>query len=139
MNRERAETHLRLLAEAELRRATTWPADGGLLDECHSARLELVAQALHAVHAFDMGAANEIQAELALALGVRQPRPGPPGPDHSARPRTGSQTSSPRRRPPPPCPRPAASPPSSPACAHASGSAATASPRRPPATCPNRG
>jgi hypothetical protein len=28
MNRERAETHLRLLAEAELRRATTWPADG---------------------------------------------------------------------------------------------------------------
>lgn len=79
MNRERAETHLRLLAEAELRRATTWPADGGLLDECHSARLELVAQALHAVHAFDMGAANEIQAELALALGVRQPRQGPGG------------------------------------------------------------
>jgi hypothetical protein len=79
MNRERAETHLRLLAEAELRRAATWPADGGLLDECHSARLELVAQALHAVHAFDMGAANEIQAELALALGVRQPRGGPGG------------------------------------------------------------
>jgi hypothetical protein len=80
MNRERAETHLRLLAEAELRRAATWPADGGLLDECHSARLELVAQALHAVRAFDMGAANEIQAELALALGVRQPRQGPGGP-----------------------------------------------------------
>jgi hypothetical protein len=37
MNRECAETHLRLLAEAELRRATTWPADGGLVDECHSA------------------------------------------------------------------------------------------------------
>ena len=79
MNRERAETHLRLLAEAELRRATRWPADGGLLDECHSARLELVAQALHAVRAFDMGAANEIQAELALALGVRQPRQGSGG------------------------------------------------------------
>jgi hypothetical protein len=79
MNRERAETHLRLLAEAELCRATTWPADGGLLDECHSARLELVAQALHAVGAFDMDAANEIQAELALALGVRQPRQGPHG------------------------------------------------------------
>ena len=76
MNRERAETHLRLLAEAELRRATTWPADGGLLDECHSARFELVAQALHAVRAFDMGAANEIQAELGVALGVRQPRQG---------------------------------------------------------------
>ena len=79
MNRECAETHLRLLAEAELRRATAWPADGGLLDECHSARLELVVQALHAVHAFDMGAANEIQAELALALGVRQPCQGPGG------------------------------------------------------------
>ena len=73
MDRERAETHLRLLAEAELRRATRWPVDGGLLEECHSARLELVAQALHAVHAFDMGAANEIQAELALALGVQLP------------------------------------------------------------------
>jgi hypothetical protein len=79
MNRERAETHLRLLAEAELRRAITRPADGGLLDECHSARLELVAQALHAAHAFDMGAANEIQAELTLALGVRQPGQGPGG------------------------------------------------------------
>jgi hypothetical protein len=77
MTRESAEAHLRLLAEAELRRAATWPADGGLLDKCHSARLELVAQALHAVHAFDMGAANEIQAELAVALGVRQPRQKP--------------------------------------------------------------
>jgi hypothetical protein len=79
VNRERAETHLRLLAEAELRRATSWPADGGLLDECHSARLELVAQALHAVRAFDMSAANEIQAELVLALGVRNPVRGPGG------------------------------------------------------------
>jgi hypothetical protein len=79
MDRERAETHLRLLAEAELRRATSRPADGGLLDECHSARLEVVALALHAVHAFDMGAANEIQAELALALGVRNPVSGPGG------------------------------------------------------------
>jgi hypothetical protein len=79
VNRERAETHLRLLAEAELRRAASWPAGGGLLDECHSARLELVAQALHAVRAFDMGAANQIQAELALALGVRNPVRGPGG------------------------------------------------------------
>jgi len=55
MDREGAETQLRLLAEAELRHATTRPADGGLLDECHSARLELVAQALHAAHAFDNG------------------------------------------------------------------------------------
>jgi hypothetical protein len=80
MDREGAETHLRLLAEAELRHATTRPADGGLLDECHSARLEVVAQALHAAHAFDMAAANEIQDGLALALGVRQPRQGPAGP-----------------------------------------------------------
>ena len=79
MDRERAETHLRLLAEAELRRATTLPADGGLLDECHSARLELVAQALYAARAFDMGLAWEIQAELTFALGVRQPRRGPGG------------------------------------------------------------
>lgn len=80
MDREGAETQLRLLAEAELRHATTRPADGGLLEECHSARLEVVAQALHAVHAFDMAAANEIQTGLALALGVRQPRQGPAGP-----------------------------------------------------------
>src|SRR5690349_17632576 len=80
MDREGAETQLRLLAEAELRHATTRPADRGLLNDCHSARLELVAQALHAAHAFDMDAANEIQAELALALGVRQPRQGPAGP-----------------------------------------------------------
>ena len=80
MDREGAQTRLRLLAEAELRHATTRPADRGLLNDCHSARLELVAQALHAAHAFDMAAANEIQAELALALGVRQPRQGPAGP-----------------------------------------------------------
>jgi hypothetical protein len=61
MNRERAETHLRLLAEAELRRAITWPADGGLLAECHSGRLELAAQALHAVRAFDMAGAGYVQ------------------------------------------------------------------------------
>ncbi len=79
MSRERAEAYLRLLAEAELRRAARWPADGGLLEECHSMRLELAALALHAVRAFDMGAANQIQAELALALGVRQPPGGQPG------------------------------------------------------------
>jgi hypothetical protein len=77
MDREGAETHLRLLAEAELRRAITRPAGSRLLDEGHSARLELVAQALHAAHAFDMDAANEIQAELAFALGARQPRLAP--------------------------------------------------------------
>lgn len=42
MDRERAETHLRQLAEAELRRATA-PGGRGL---AHSGRLSLVAQAL---------------------------------------------------------------------------------------------
>jgi hypothetical protein len=109
MNREGAETYLRRLAEAELRRATTAPGDSGLLDECHSARLDLVALALHAAHAFDMGAANEIQAGLGLALGLRQPRPGPGGLTPSARAQLARLTDVPRgppgpgrRRPPSP-------------------------------------
>ena len=56
MNRERAETHLRLLAEAELRRATA-PGAQGL---AHSGRLSLVAQALIAVGAVDVGTADQI-------------------------------------------------------------------------------
>jgi hypothetical protein len=79
MNRERAEAFLRQLAEAELRRATTQADGRGVLDECHSMRLEVTAQALHAVRVFPMAAANEIQAELALALGVRQAHQGPGG------------------------------------------------------------
>jgi hypothetical protein len=87
VDREGAETYLRRLAEAELRRATAWPGDGGLLDAGHSARLEFVALALHAAHAYDIAAANEIQAELDLALGLRQPREGLGGltPDARAR------------------------------------------------------
>ena len=38
MDRERAETHLRLLAEAELRRVMTMPA-GSIPDRWYSARL----------------------------------------------------------------------------------------------------
>ena len=45
MDRERAETHLRLLAEAELRRAMTMPADS-IPGRWNSAPLALVAQAL---------------------------------------------------------------------------------------------
>ena len=44
MNRERAETYLRQLAEAELRRARTLPA-AGIPRQRDTARLELVAQA----------------------------------------------------------------------------------------------
>lgn len=110
MDREGAETYLRRLAEAELRRATARPGDGVLLDECHSARLEFVALALRAAHAFDMGAANEIQAELALALALRQPRQGPGGLTPNARAQLARLTDSPlgspstgRRQPPSPC------------------------------------
>ena len=35
-------------------------------------RFEVTAQALHTVRAYDMAAANEIDADLAFALGVRQ-------------------------------------------------------------------
>src|SRR5438552_686999 len=45
MDREHAETHLRLLAEAELRRAMKMPV-GSIPGWWHSARLALVAQAL---------------------------------------------------------------------------------------------
>ncbi len=72
MNRGRAETHLRQLAEAELRRAT---APGGR-GRGHAGTLPLVAQALIAVGAVDAGTTDEIQAELDLALaarGTRQP------------------------------------------------------------------
>jgi len=72
MDRERAEAHLRQLAEAELRRATA-PGAQGL---GHSGRLSLVAQALIAVGAVEVGAADQIQAELDLALAVRRPGAG---------------------------------------------------------------
>ena len=64
MNRGRAETHLRQLAEAELRRANA----PGTLGGGHPGSLPLVAQALIAVGAVDVGTADEIQAELDFAL-----------------------------------------------------------------------
>ena len=81
MDRERAETHLRLLAEAELRRAMKMPV-GSLPGRWHSARLALVAQALTAVGAVGAEVADEIQADVGLAvaarrrLGARGPGPG---------------------------------------------------------------
>ncbi len=68
MNRERAETHLRQLAEAELRGATTPGTQGA----GHVGSLPLVAQALIAVGAVDVATADEIQAEFDLALAVRE-------------------------------------------------------------------
>jgi hypothetical protein len=67
MNRGRAETYLRQLAEAELRRATA----PGALGRGPVGRLPLVAQALIVAGAVDVGTADEIRAELDLALAAR--------------------------------------------------------------------
>ena len=70
MDRERAETHLRLLAEAELRRAMTMPV-GSIPGRWYSVRLALVAQALIAVGAVSADVADEIQADVGLAVAAR--------------------------------------------------------------------
>jgi hypothetical protein len=67
MDRGRAETHLRQLAEAELRGATA----PGALGRGPAGRLPLVAQALIAVGAVDVGTADQIRAEFDLALAAR--------------------------------------------------------------------
>ena len=71
MNRERAETYLRQLAEAELR-ARTLPAAriAGWQD---AGRLALAEPALVAAGAVDAGTADQIRADLELAVAVRQP------------------------------------------------------------------
>jgi hypothetical protein len=74
MNREGAETYLRLLAEAELRgpmvpaRRQPWAGPGG-----STARLTAVAQALTAVRALDFETVEDILADFDLAVSVRQP------------------------------------------------------------------
>jgi hypothetical protein len=81
VDRERAETHLRLLAEAELRRVMTMPA-GSIVGRRHPARLALAAQALTAVGAVGADVAGQIQADVSLAGAARRriiaggPRPG---------------------------------------------------------------
>jgi hypothetical protein len=74
MDRERAETHLRLLAEAELRRVMKVPV-GSIPDWWYSPRLVLVAQALTAVDAVGAAIADEIQADLGLAVAARHRLP----------------------------------------------------------------
>jgi hypothetical protein len=76
MNRERAETCLRQLAEAELLRAMK-PA-AGVPGRRNTARLALVAQALVAVGAIDVGTADQIRADLEFAVATRQLTPGQP-------------------------------------------------------------
>lgn len=83
MSRESAKTHLRLLAEAELRRTTVSPADSAVGHQGHSPRLALVAQALCAAGAIDAGTAEQIQTQLDLALAAWQLsplNPNNPGP-----------------------------------------------------------
>jgi hypothetical protein len=77
MNREHAETYLRLLAEAEVRDALQevppsaghWTADRG---DASMARLGRVARALTDVHALDAATAMAILADFVAALGARQ-------------------------------------------------------------------
>ena len=73
MDRERAEAHLRLLAETELRRAMTMPADS--IPYRYSPRLTLVAQALTAADAVDADVAAEILDDVGLAVASRRRLP----------------------------------------------------------------
>jgi hypothetical protein len=70
VNGERAESHLRLLAEAERRRMMALPADR-FNDQWFSRRLELVAHALAALGAVDAGTAKQIQADFDRASTAR--------------------------------------------------------------------
>ena len=69
MNRERAETYLRVLAEAELRRATSQPWSNAPR-AAYAARVKRVAQVLAFVGALDEGAADQILDDFELALGA---------------------------------------------------------------------
>lgn len=71
MDREQAEIYLRLLAEAELRRAATQLPDSASRAG-HAARMIRVTQALTAVHALDTAVVDQILDGFELALGARQ-------------------------------------------------------------------
>jgi hypothetical protein len=84
VDRERAETHLRRVAEAELRRAIAARAgDGGAPHSLEqllkarqappSSRVTQVARALTTVGALDVDVANTIRENFALAFALRQP------------------------------------------------------------------
>ena len=70
MDRERAETYLRVLAEAELRRATSQPWGDAQLAG-YAARLKRVTQVLAFAGALDEGAADQILDDFELAFGAR--------------------------------------------------------------------
>jgi hypothetical protein len=77
MHREPAETFLRLLAEAELRRAATQPGDRAVVAGCAS-RVMQVAGALSAVRAFGEEVTGPVMDDFELALGTRR-IPSPAG------------------------------------------------------------
>ena len=71
MDRERGESYLRWLAEAELRRVVALGA-GSPMSQWRDPRLALVAQALCSVGAVDADTAWKVQADLELASTIRQ-------------------------------------------------------------------
>jgi len=71
MNRERAETYLRVLAEAEVRRATSQPWDNAQRAGS-AARVKRAAQVLAFLGALDDGVADQILDDFELALDARQ-------------------------------------------------------------------
>ena len=77
MYRERAETFLRLLAEAELRRATAQSEDRAVVAGCAS-RVMRVAGALTAVRALGEKVTGPVMDDFELALGTRR-IPSPAG------------------------------------------------------------
>src|SRR5262245_22352082 len=84
MNREGAETYLRLLAEAAMRRARAASQEQTLAGAAdpggYRTRLQLVGQALAAVGALEIGTLEEFLVDFNLAMAVRQigdPRLGP--------------------------------------------------------------
>jgi hypothetical protein len=81
MDRERAETFLRLLVETELRRAAARPGDRTTVAGCLT-RVMRVARVLTAVEALGDELAGQVLDDFELALGVR----GAPTPGHPARP-----------------------------------------------------
>jgi hypothetical protein len=78
MNRERAKTYLRALAETELRRAAMPPWDDDAQRAGHADRVSRVGHVLVFVGALDAGVADQILGDFELALGARQA--GPAGP-----------------------------------------------------------
>ncbi len=99
MNRDRAERHLRLAAEAGLRRARALSDDGGpgapaVFSDC-VLRLSSVAMALTAVGALDGDRADDILVQFQAALAVRrrlQPQTAGPLLRRGARPRITAPT-----------------------------------------------